>query len=352
MADRDQRPRNSGSLEPAAKVDSSLRQEHNESLSGLTAGGGYLKDMATAARRLISDNSVKALFQNNNSLSQQAETGTESKGLQRENLASGPQEQKPATIATHIPLDLKRDYGLDLQYVRHHKPVDATTREGHFLKAGVQEYFWDPNKGQLLSWNSTAKKWETVLPKRDEAAGQRFLGGSAVQSLVGEAIAEQVKKQTSPASVDLTATLGAANELRKGLQEYGSDMEVLHKADRERLSRKEAIIDAIAKICQKDSSSWTPDERSFMRASGVNSESFLKLYKVMCEARESDAIARERHRGNEDTDGLVSFHRRHMADHILDNSFAPGITRAVTRLKSAENPEALSNFMANRRLAV
>lgn len=371
MGDRIQGPSAAGGVEPKAKVESSQGPQPNQPLSGLRAGINLLSDIANGARRKIAQNSPNSLAGNPNTPAVQAERGSGSNQTTQEPTTSTPQEPGPATLATQLPLDLKRDYGLDLQYVRHHIP-DSTTREGHFLKAGVREYFWDPNKGQLLSWNSAAKQWETVLPKRDEAAGQRLLASDPTKKMAEEDVAAYIalKKKISsqsdntganpkntPASILepdklIEQARHVVNERRNDVLEYGAGMEVLDIPNREKLARKEAIIDAIAKICQKQELLRTDDEKEFIRSTGLDLECFLRLYKAVCEARERDAKAQQQHAGNKDTQGLVSLERLNNVDFILQNSFSKSINDKVVRLNSSSEPRALKNFMSGRKLAV
>jgi hypothetical protein len=326
-------------------------EPEHQSLDGRSAGG-MLPGVIDAVRRNIADRFLKDPPKEAPATPQQETKPGELPSSSQPQVGSDLRNRGLQSLASQLTEQLKHSYGINLQYVRHHKPVDATTREGHFLKAGSKEFFWDSQKGQLLSWNSGARKWETMLPKIDEESGQRFLASTSVREAVDGAISEQVNRPRGSNRIGLAATLNAADETGEELKTYGSDMRVLNPKDRAELLRNESVVDAIAKICQMDESEWTDGQRSFMKSKGINSDDFLKLYKMMCEARESDAIARQKYAGSPDSEGLVSFHRLHMVAHILDNSFTRSVGHQVTRLRSAENPDALGNYLGIKRLAV
>jgi hypothetical protein len=268
---------------------------------------------------------------------------------------AAPAAQVQKSFAEQLTQELKQKYGLDLEYVRHHTPVDNKTREGHFLKAGGQEFFWDPQRGTLLAWNAGNKQWEI---KKDEGAGARFLASRAAHAVVAEVVNEQVNQLAKPkepgqtATIDPGAVLKAAETLKENLKDYGASMEGLDRDARARLSSKEAIIDAIAKIFQKQPEQRTAAEASFLRTTGVKPEKFLTLYTMMCEARDSDSIVQKQNSALSGTTQPVSFHHRHMVEHIFDTSFNQRESRIVRRLERAEDPQALGRHFEGKGLAI
>ncbi len=266
--------------------------------------------------------------------------------------------QKEERFKAELTAKIQWGYDLDLQYVRHHQPVDNQTREGHFLKAGAQEYFWDPKKQALLAWNAGAKKWEAVLPKRDEVIADSFMESPGVKQFLEEigsgeaakAVKDLVSGKSKP--FDYEATKAAANELREGLKRYGGEMKLLDPVALDRLLRKEAIIDTIADICKKNPENWTSEEAKFVRTTGLDPKEFLKLCEQDREPRANDALAQQRHNENRDATAWVSAHRYHMADHILVNSFSDR-ERTVIRSKNPRGEiEVLEQHFKKRGLAI
>jgi hypothetical protein len=266
--------------------------------------------------------------------------------------------QKEERFKAELTAKIQWGYDLDLQYVRHHQPVDDKTRKGHFLKAGAQEFFWDPKKQALLAWNAGAKKWEAVLPKRDEVIADSFMESPGVKQFLGEigsgAAAKAVKDLVSGKSMpfDYEATTAAANELREGLKRHGGEMELLDPVALDTLLRKEAIIDAIANICKKKPENWTSEEAKFVRTTGLDPEEFLKLCEQAREPRANDALAQQRHNENRDATAWVSFHRRHMVENILDNSFSARERKVIRRENPRDEMQVLEQHFKKRGLAI
>jgi hypothetical protein len=310
--------------------------------SPLNAGGAARKaDFLSKIAQRISE-AATSRFQ-----PAQQETAVASSSRQD---AAAPLAQAPKSVAEQLTHDLNQKYGLNLEYVRHHTSVDGKTREGHFLKAGEREFFWDPEKGTLLAWNAGTKQWEI---KKDEGAGARFLASEAAQDLVARIVKQEVNqlanqsKTGQTVAIDPGAVLNAAATLKQDLQNYGATMVILDRDARARLSSKEAVIDAIAKICQKPPERRTAAEASLLSKTGVEPESFLKSYKMMCEARDSDLIVQKQNRAP-DTTEPISFHRKHMVEHIVDELFSKRASRLVRRLERAPDPQALvQHFQTN-----
>jgi hypothetical protein len=350
MAERD---RSSQQDVAAPRQGNGAHTERDSGLNSLSAAGQVANRLVLGVMTKLKEATRIPLSPSATSASSTPQQHSDATSSPQQGAAPAAQVQK--SFAEQLTQELKQKYGLDLEYVRHHTPVDNKTREGHFLKAGEREFFWDPEKGTLLAWNAGTKQWEI---KKDEGAGARFLASKAAQDLVAKIVKEKVdqlanqSKTGQTAAIDTGAVLNAAATLKQDLQNYGATMVMLDRVARARLSRNEAIIDAIAKICQKQPEQRTEQEASFLRTTGVEPEKFLKLYTMMREARDSDSIVQKQNSALSGTTQLVSLSRLHMVDGIFNNSFNQRESKIVRRIERAENFQALGGHFRNKGLAI